>query len=422
MGLFCMPSLGADMEHGRLVEWKVERGERARPGDIVATVETEKGAIDIETFEDVVFEMLLVEEGEEVPVGADLAVTRKADVGAGDQTEPIILAVSTPKEQLAEPEEQLAEPEQQLAEPEQPAPRSSALPPAEALRERGPRPSRASPLARRLARELEVDLASLQGTGPHGAIKRQDVLRAAEGQPPAEAPAEPAPETDPAPAPPDKSAMRRAIATTMSRSKREIPHYYLVHDIPIDPALVWLEGQNLERQPRDRLLLAALQIRAVALAAVKFPGLNGFWNKAFEPSAGVHLGFAISLRGGGLVAPAIRDAETKDVETVMQDLRDLVHRARRGGLKASEMTSPSITVSCLGEQGVDQLTGIIQPPQVALVGFGTPAERPWAVDGFVVARRIVTATLSADHRASDGHTGGRFLREISDLLQTPDRL
>ncbi len=409
MGLFCMPSLGADMEHGRLVEWKVERGERARPGDIVATVETEKGAIDIETFEDVVFEMLLVEPGEEVPVGADLAVTRRADVGAADQTEPIIMPVTTPKEMLTAPEE--------------PVPRSSALPPAEALAERGPRPTRASPVARRIARELDVDLASLQGTGPHGAIKREDVLRAAEGQPPAEPPkAAPEPIEAAPPAAPDKSAMRRAIAATMARSKREIPHYYLAHDIPIDPALVWLEGQNLERQPRDRLLLAALQIRAVALAAVAIPGLNGFWNETFEPSDGVHVGFAISLRGGGLVAPAIRDAEGKDVETVMQELRDLVHRARRGGLKASEMTSPTITVSCLGEQGVDQLTGIIQPPQVALVGFGTPAERPWAIDGFVVARRLVTATLSADHRASDGHTGGRFLRAIADLLQTPDRL
>ncbi len=151
--------------------------------------------------------------------------------------------------------------------------------------------------------------------------------------------------------------------------------------------------------------------------------MNGFWvDDAFRPAGGVHLGVAISLRGGGLIAPALHDADRKSLDELMAGLRELVRHARAGRLRASEMSDPTITVTNLGERGVDLVHGVIYPPQVALVGFGGIRERPWAADGMVGARPVVHATLAADHRASDGHAGSRFLALIDRLLQEPEEL
>jgi pyruvate dehydrogenase E2 component (dihydrolipoamide acetyltransferase) len=297
---------------------------------------------------------------------------------------------------------------------------------------------RASPLARRLARELGVELARVTGSGTGGVITRADVERAASarpapaaGAPPAEAPAA---ESAPAPAvagPPPReperaadrqAAMRQAIAAAMTRSNREIPHYYLATDIDLSRALVWLERENLGRPVAERLLPSALLLRAVALALRQVPELNGFWlDGAFRPSERVNLGVAISLRGGGLVAPAIHDADTLGIGALNAKLLDLVQRARTGRLRSSELTEATATVTQLGDLGAGSVFGLIYPPQVALVGFGKIAERPWAEGGMVGSRRVVTATLAADHRASDGHRGGMLLAAIDRLLQTPEK-
>jgi pyruvate dehydrogenase E2 component (dihydrolipoamide acetyltransferase) len=166
-----------------------------------------------------------------------------------------------------------------------------------------------------------------------------------------------------------------------------------------------------------------LLLKAVALAAREVPEMNGFWVEgAFRPSAAVHVGVAISLRQGGLVAPAIHNVDGRTLEELMRDLRDLVQRARAGRLRSSEVSDPTITVSNLGEQGVETGFGTIYPPQVALVSFGKITERPRAVDGLLGVRPILTATLSADHRASDGHRGGLYLAAIDRLLQEPEKL
>jgi pyruvate dehydrogenase E2 component (dihydrolipoamide acetyltransferase) len=166
-----------------------------------------------------------------------------------------------------------------------------------------------------------------------------------------------------------------------------------------------------------------LLLKAVALAIHDVPEMNGFYLEGgFQPSPAIHVGVAISLRQGGLVAPAIHDADRMTLDELMAALRDLVARTRSGGLRSSELSDPTITVTNLGEQGVSTVFGVIYPPQVALVGFGTIAERPWAVNGLLGVRRIVTATLSADHRASDGHRGGRFLAAIDRYFQAPERL
>jgi pyruvate dehydrogenase E2 component (dihydrolipoamide acetyltransferase) len=275
-------------------------------------------------------------------------------------------------------------------------------------------PARVSPLAARVAEALGVGLAGVRGSGPGGAVTREDVERAAAAPPlRAEAPA----------AGDRAAAMRQAIGAAMERSKREIPHYYLGTHVDLSRSLAWLETQNLRLPVEERLLPAALMLKAVALALRDYPELNGFWvDGSFRAADAVHVGVAISLRGGGLIAPAILATDTKDVHTVMRELRDLVGRARAGGLRGSELTLATITVTNLGDRGVETVFGVIYPPQVAIVGFGRVTERPWAENGMVGARPVVDVTLAADHRASDGHRGGLFLEAVGRRLQRPDEL
>jgi pyruvate dehydrogenase E2 component (dihydrolipoamide acetyltransferase) len=216
--------------------------------------------------------------------------------------------------------------------------------------------------------------------------------------------------------------MRRAIAAAMARSNREIPHYHVASTIDLGASLAWLRAINEGRPPADRILPAALLLRATARAAHEVPALNGFWrgDDGFEPAGAVHLGVAVSLRGGGLIAPAIHDAGRLSLDEVRAALRDVVARARSGRLRSSELADPTITVTNLGDQGADEVHGVIHPPQVALVGFGRIAERPWAGDGVLGVRPTVRATLAADHRASDGLVGARFLTALDRLLQTPE--
>ncbi len=217
--------------------------------------------------------------------------------------------------------------------------------------------------------------------------------------------------------------MRDAIAAAMARSKREIPHYYLATSIDLGRALQWLVEVNAQRGVADRLIAGVLLIKAVALALRSVPELNGFFvDGRAQPSSEIHVGTAISLRGGGLVAPALLDTDRRSLSELMHDYQDLVQRARTGSLRSAEIMKPTITVTSLGDRGVDTVFGVIYPPQVALLGFGRPVDRPWVRDGQIVVRPIVHATLSADHRASDGHRGGLLLDAIDHLLQEPDKL
>jgi pyruvate dehydrogenase E2 component (dihydrolipoamide acetyltransferase) len=294
-----------------------------------------------------------------------------------------------------------------------------------------------SPSGRRRARELGIDPERLHGTGPHGAVTTADVeaaaaqvasgARAAPAAPPTPGSANAAPAVEPAPpaaaASDRQQAMRRAIAAAMSRSKREIPHYYLSEAIPMAAALGWLQARNAGLPITARVLPAALLLKAVAVALRDAPELNGvFVDGTFRPAGAVHAGVAIALRGGGLVAPAIHDVGDLPLDEVMRRLADLVRRARAGSLRSSEMSDPTITVTQLGDQGVESVFGVIYPPQVALVGFGRIADRPWSQNGWIRSMPVVTASLAADHRASDGHRGALFLAGVRDLLQRPETL
>jgi pyruvate dehydrogenase E2 component (dihydrolipoamide acetyltransferase) len=291
---------------------------------------------------------------------------------------------------------------------------------------------RASPLARRRAAVLGVDLGELSGTGPGGAVTAADVEAARSTTPrtrkpgtvDAAAPAEPPPRPIQVARGADRqAAMRQAIGALMSRSKREIPHYYLATTIDLHEAMAWLARINADRPVSSRLLPAAMLLKATALAAQAYPEVNGhFVGDQFRPAIGVRLGMPVSLRGGGLVTPSIDGAETLTVPELNQRLRDVGTRAKAGKLRGSEIEDPSITVTNLGDQGVEAVFGVIFPPQVALVGFGSIVERPWAVEGLLGVRPVVTATLSADHRVSDGHRGALFLQAIADHLSQPEQL
>lgn len=389
-----MPSLGSDMEAGTLVEWLVKPGDTVARGDIVAVVETQKGAIEIETFQAGVVDRLVVEPGTEVPVGTVIAHIR----GEAEAAAP---APETPT------------PASEPVAPKAAKPRKPAEPTAPAAASR----ARVSPAARQRARDLGVDLETLTGTGADGAVTLVDVERAGAAAP-APVPAPAAKPTGDAAA-----AMRRAIAAAMARSKREIPHYYLATTIDLTRALDWLEAENRRRPVAERLLYGALLIKAAALALKEVPELNGFWrDDAFVPGTGIHVGAAIALRRGGLVAPAIRYTDTRELGDVMAAFRDLVQRARAGRLRASELSDPTVTVTSLGENGVETVFPVIYPPQVAIVGFGSVVERPWSIDGAIGSRRVISASLAADHRASDGHRGALYLRALDRLLQTPETL
>ncbi|HET7799546.1 MAG TPA: 2-oxo acid dehydrogenase subunit E2 [Humibacillus xanthopallidus] len=499
MGEFRMPSLGADMEQGVLIEWLVKVGDPVKRGDVVAVVETPKSTVEVECFETGTVTRLLAEEGQTVPVGEALALLGSASEAepttpatvevpvAVSATVPAVAAVGVPspaplgsaarpplspvlrhlaRELGVDPTtlrgsgrdgaltrhdvEQAAAavstppvaaatvttmaPSARPARPAAPStPSTPSTPPAATG---GAHPGsrhrvRISPLARRIAAEEGVDLAGLQGSGPDGSIRAADVHRATrhtESERPSGPPTTPRVEVKPeatsvAPSPPPMSDMRRSIAALMTVSNQEIPHYHLSLTIDLWRSMQWMKERNRELEMSQRLVPAALLLVATARAARAVPELNGHWIEgAFRPAADIDLGLILSLRSGGLLVPAIGGADRLTVEEMMARIKVLTRRARSGRLRGSDLVPPSITVSNLGDQGVDSVLGVIYPPQVGLVGFGAVAERPWAVDGLLGVRPLVTVTLAGDHRATDGATGSRLLKTIDRLLQAPEEL
>ncbi len=329
---FLMPTLGADMEAGTLVAWRKQPGESVHRGETLAEVDTDKGVIDVEVFQDGVIDSLLVGPGTKVPVGTPLATIRENGELAG------------------------------------------AEPPAAA------------------------EAAGVQT--PNAPIGQPATTQA------------------------DRQArMRRAIAMAMSRSKQEIPHFYLATTIDVAAVVAFVAARNDRLPPAERLLLGAVFLKAAARAVRAVPEVNGRWlNDAVELLPKVNIGLAVSLRGGGLVILTLRDPAAQPLPSLSQQIRELTQRARAGRLKASELADATLTVTSLGDRGVDAVWGVIYPPQLAIVGFGTVAKRPVVVADRVEARPAVTATLAADHRALDGHRAGLYLNAIAEQLQQPEEL
>ena len=427
---FKLPSLGADMDEGMLVAWLIAPGDTVERGQVVAEVETDKGIIEVECWEDGFVDRLLLEPSStKLSVGTPIAVLRLPGEAAPDER----VGVADVVERAA------AEPD--IVEEDVAVAVASASPPI-----------------RHLAHELGVDIGRLERTG--GEVTRDDVRRAAEtvdvtvdvvGERPRVTPRArrnaldrgidlgaitpsrsdglivardlPPDEEIPEATHDPRQAMRRAIARSMERSKREIPHYYLGYQIDLEVAMRWLDEVNEDRSLTKRILPAALLLRAVTAALSEIPDLNGHWvDGMFVQSDKINLGVAVSLRTGGLVAPAILDAGRLSLDEIMVALTDLVARARSGRLRSSEMSDATVTVTSLGDRGVDTVFPIIVPPQVAMVGLGKIAQRPVVVDGDVVAHTVVEASLTADHRVTDGHRGGLFLLALDRLLQEPESL
>jgi pyruvate dehydrogenase E2 component (dihydrolipoamide acetyltransferase) len=391
---FRLPSLGADMERARLTQWLKQPGEQIRPGEPLATVETTKGLIDIESYDDGRLVEHLVQPGTEIPVGAALAII---------ETEGVSRAPPTPTPSAPRPRS--PQPVGAAVESPMTAPSSApAAPPVAAQA-----PAGISPAARRRARELGIALEDLATAAAGGVVHIKDVEKQA-----AKTPAVP---TD------AQAVMRASIGAAMARAKREIPHYYLGHSLDFGPARAWLTQYNAPLPVKDRLIEAVLVTKAVALAAARIEGFNGYFRGGrFVPSATVHVGAAIAVRGGGLVAPALLDADQKDLATLMRDFSALVTRVRAGHLRSGEFTAATITVTSLGGDGIDVLYPIINPPQVAIVGAGAIRDQAWVQNGQIIVRPILVLTLAADHRVTDGRVGSRFLRTIADLLAHPQSL
>lgn len=392
MSEFVMPSLGADMEAGTLVRWCRQPGGTIERGEVIAEIETDKGIIEVECFTSGVIEPMMIEPGEKVPVSTVMAIIREA----GET----ISSVPVPAKPV-------------VTEPIAPsvAPAGVAVPRTTEESER----LHISPLARKLAEQPGIDPARVKGTGPGGRITRADIERTAATSH--------EPVTQPAATPDRAARMRQAIAAAMTRSKHDISHYYLNTTIDLDRALTWLAETNQQRSVKERLLPGVVLIKAVALALREYPEFNGIREQdETRLKDEIHPGLAISLCQGGLIAPALHNADRQSLDQLMQNLQDLVQRARAGSLRSSELSDATITITSLGDQGVETVFGIIFPPQVALVGFGRIVARPWVVDGELAVRQVVTASLSADHRVSDGHRGGRFLAAIDRWLQEPEKL
>jgi pyruvate dehydrogenase E2 component (dihydrolipoamide acetyltransferase) len=420
MSDFTMPSMGADMDSGTLVEWKVSVGDRVGKGQVIAAVETSKAVLEVEVFEDGIVEELYVEEGTEVPVGAPLArigqeqgqeARGKGQEESGKTKEERAKSKEERGEARAAKSQYSEESKVESSKSKEERAESKVESRKSKVEKKSPEGVRVSPAARRKARELGLDLSGVTGSGPEGSIVLRDLDKGA------------APRKQAQTAGFDRDEMRKAIAAAMSRSKREIPHYYLANTVDLHAAQTWLDEYNRDRAPDERLLPAALFMKAAALALAKHGGLNGHYGEnGFEASDEVHLGMAVHLRGGGLVAPAILDADHLALPDLMERLRDLVQRARGGGLRSSEMSRGTATVTALGERGVDSAWGVIYPPQVAMIGFGRPRRQPMAVDDGLAVRLAVEVTLAADHRVCDGHLGALFLNDIEQRLQQPEAL
>lgn len=384
---FRLPSLGSDMERGTILAWRVGPGDVVHKGDVVLDVDTDKAEIEVEVWYDAVVAELLVQPGAEVPVGTPLALLTPLERDGLDLAEverdgldsaEIERAPATASPVLTPPVEQPTAVAASIVETV-PTPRTVYWPSGDM-----------SPAKhRRISRPLSTTSEGLDADASRGQTSR----------------------------------MRSAVGNLMARSNTEIPHYHLSSEVDLGALTAWLEEKNRDAPVTERVLPAAAMLRAVALAAKAHPVLNGYWKAgAFQPATGVHVGVAIHLRQGGLVAPAIMDADALPIDELMVRLQDLVARARGGGLRSSEMTAASITVTNLGDQGADAVSGLIHPPQVALVGFGRVSDRPLAVAGTATVRPGVTVTLAADHRATDGHVGGRFLSAIAKSLEHPEEL
>ncbi|MFA1538692.1 dihydrolipoamide acetyltransferase family protein [Actinomadura monticuli] len=417
-----MPRLSDTMEEGVISSWQKQPGDEVSVGDVIVDIETDKAVMEYEAYEAGVLEEILVPEGESAAIGAPIA--RIAPAGGG----------AAPAEPAAKPE---PEPAPAEAKPEaeseaKPAPASAAEAPARAPERSAASRPPSSPLARRLARDHGIDLATLNGSGPGGRIVRADIEAAIRGGAPAEAPAAPA--ATPAPAPPappvqaraedpDVEAVplnrfRKVAAKRLTESKRDAPHFYLNREVDAE-ALLAFRGTLNEALAPAKVSVNDLIVKAVATGLREHPAVNVSYteeNLLFHKR--VNVGVAVAVEDG-LVVPVVKDADRKSVSEIGREARELAGRARDGKLSLDEMSGGTFSVSNLGMFGVDSFSAVINPPEAAILAVGAIRDEPVVRDGEVVPGKRMAVTLSVDHRATDGATAAKFLDHLANLLQNP---
>jgi pyruvate dehydrogenase E2 component (dihydrolipoamide acetyltransferase) len=412
--IIVMPQMGYDMREGRVVRWLKHEGDTVARGEDLAEIETDKAVIPMTATASGVLRKVLVAEGVTVPVGQAIGVVTGAEEPLPAELEALAKTTQTPP---PKPQTVLA------AVPSAPAP-SAAAPGAPAA---PAQEVRASPLARRLAREKGIDLARITGTGPGGRVTERDIVAYEEKMKAAPAAPPLAGETRPAPVAAGMeplSRMRQAIARLTTRSKQEIPHFYVTAEVDMTAAMALRRDLNAALEPRGvRISLNDLIIKACAMALGKHPTLNAsFRGESLERHASINVGVAVDLGERGLIVPALMGCERRSLEEIARASRDLVERAKTDRLRAEEYMGATFSVSNLGMFDIDAFTAIIFPPNSAVLAVGMVRERPLVRQGQVVAAQTMHATLSVDHRVTDGAGAARFLSEVKGLLEHPTNL
>jgi len=402
-----MPALSPTMETGTLAKWTVAVGDAVRSGDVIAEIETDKATMEVEAVDDGILASIMVAEGSEgVAVGTPIG--RLAEDGESPDDVAAAPASTAPvaPEPAAAPVE---EPTQPTPAPV-PAPAAVSSAPANRIF--------ASPLARRIAADRGVDLASLSGSGPHGRILRRDV-EAAETAPAAVRPAVDQAVVQGASTLEPNSQMRRIIASRLQESKQTAPHFYLTVDCEIDALLAARRQMNDQAPEGVKISVNDLVIRSAAMALIKVPKANASWegeNTRLFTHADIAMAVAVD---GGLVTPVIWAAEKKGLAEIASVSRDLATRARDGKLAPEEFTGGSFTISNLGMYGVREFAAVINPPQGAILAVGAGEQRPVVKDGQLAVATVMTVTLSADHRVVDGAVGAEWLQAFKGYVEAP---
>ena len=429
-----MPQMGYDMDAGTLLRWLKQEGEAIGRGEPIAEIETDKVNLEIESFEGGIVHKHLVNEGETVPVGQPIAII-------GEPGE-VIDEPSKPAPTEAAPA--------QASQPAAPAAtngvgNSTTLDgTADQVFERAPGERvRASPLVKRLAAEHGIDLRAIRGTGPGGRIVKADILPhvgrpsiapvppLATPQAPTVERAAPAAQIAPAPAPTvttvppvpgetrELSRIRKTIARRMSESFQQAPHFYITMPVDMGKALRLRQEINEQVEAAQKVSINDLIIKAAALALRKFPMLNAsFAGENIQIHPRIDISIAVAL-DEGLISPFIPDTDHKPLGEIAAASKDLIERARNGGLKPEEYQGGTFTISNLGMYGVESFSAIINPPQVAILAVGGVKKEPVYQDGEFVATDIMRVTISADHRVTDGAEAAQFLAELKHLLESP---
>ena len=428
-----MPALSPTMTEGKLTKWLKKEGDKISAGDAIAEVETDKSNLEVEAYEDGYLLKIVLKEGQSAPVGAPIAYVGEKGEKVSAEAAPAGRAPAPVEERQRSISPEVREPSAPAREPVRPAPAPVAKSASPAggqvvpLRREETADSdarlRASPLAKRMAHDQGVDLFSLQGTGPQGRIIKRDIEAALSqgatarkamhiGSPVAQLERRP-PEALPL------SSMRRVIAQRLSEVKPGVPHFYLTVDIEMDEAMkIREEAMSAE----TKVSVNDIIVKAAAIALRRVPKLNvALQGDRVVQYHTADVGIAVAIEDG-LITPIVRDADLKGLATIAAEARDLAERARKRSLRPEEYTGGSITVSNLGMFGIDWFIAVINPPQAAIVAVGGVTERPVVRDGQVSVRRMMSATLSGDHRIIDGALGAQYLHELKGLLEHPMRL